>query len=62
MKENKPLLIRGGLAIALLLALVFGVRFFLQSRGRQSTDDAFIEAHVMQVSSKISEKMPPVTT
>ncbi|MEI6032886.1 MAG: HlyD family secretion protein [Verrucomicrobiae bacterium] len=57
MKEKKPLFVRWGMAIGLLLALVFGVRFYLQSRGRQSTDDAFIEAHVMQVSSKISEKV-----
>ncbi|MFZ4775186.1 MAG: HlyD family secretion protein [Terrimicrobiaceae bacterium] len=57
MKEKKTLLIRMGVGLALALVLIFGIRSFLQSRGRESTDDAFIEAHVMQVSSKISEKV-----
>ena len=57
MKEKLILAIRAVVAVALLAALVWGGKTFFESRGRESTDDAFIEAHVMQVSPKISEKV-----
>lgn len=57
MKEKLIGVFRGFVAIAMLFALGWGAKMFIESRGRESTDDAFIEAHVMQVSPKISEKV-----
>ena len=57
MNPNKPLLVRAAVLIAILIALAFGIHAFVKSRGRVSTDDAFIEAHIMQISPKISEKV-----
>jgi len=57
MKEKLILIIRVAVAIAVLVALGWAGKIFIESRSRESTDDAFIEAHVMQVSPKISEKV-----
>ena len=57
MKANLRFVARGAVGVALFIGLVFGVRYFLQARHLESTDDAFIEAHVMQISPKISEKV-----
>lgn len=57
MKEKLLLVLRGIAAVALLAGLFWGIKTFWKNRGRESTDDAFIEAHVMQVSPKISEKV-----
>ena len=57
MKEKLILVLRVSVAIGLLVVLGWGGKIFFESRGRESTDDAFIEAHVMQVSPKISEKV-----
>ena len=54
MKEK---IVRRVVAVGIVVALIFGVKMFLESRGRDSTDDAFIESHVMQISPKISEKV-----
>src|SRR5882724_250875 len=43
-----------GAAVVLLLALFFGVRYWLYSRSHESTDDAFIDGHIVQVSPKAS--------
>lgn len=40
--------------IVLLVAVVFGVRYWLYARSHESTDDAFIDAHVTPVSPKVS--------
>ena len=40
--------------IVLLVAAVFGVRYWLYARSHESTDDAFIDAHVTPVSPKVS--------
>jgi membrane fusion protein (multidrug efflux system) len=42
-----------GTALVLLVAAVFGVRYWLHARSHESTDDAFIDAHVIQVSPKV---------
>ena len=42
------------LAIIFLIAVVVGVRYWLYARSHESTDDAFIEAHVIQISPKVS--------
>lgn len=41
-------------AILLLIAIVLGVRYWLHSRSHESTDDAFIDGHIIQVSPKAS--------
>lgn len=54
----KPLYRRRGVlvvaAVVVLLGLVFGVRYWLYARSHESTDDAFIEGHVIQISPKVS--------
>jgi len=41
-------------AVVLLLAAIFGVRYWLYARSHESTDDAFIDGHIIQVSPKVS--------
>jgi membrane fusion protein (multidrug efflux system) len=41
-------------AVVLLLAVIFGVRYWLYARSHESTDDAFIDGHIIQVSPKVS--------
>ena len=39
-------------AVVLVLGTIFGVRYWLYSRSHESTDDAFIDGHIIQVSPK----------
>src|SRR6185369_17195882 len=39
-------------AVVLLLGAIFGVRYWLYARAHESTDDAFIDGHIIQVSPK----------
>jgi len=41
-------------AVVLVLGTIFGVRYWLYSRSHESTDDAFIDGHIIQVSPKVS--------
>ena len=41
-------------AVVLLLGTIFGVRYWLYARSHESTDDAFIDGHIIQVSPKAS--------
>jgi membrane fusion protein (multidrug efflux system) len=41
-------------SIVLLLAVLFGVRYWAYARSHESTDDAFIDGHIVQVSPKVS--------
>jgi len=41
-------------AIVIILAVLVGVRFYLHAASHESTDDAFVEGHVVQVSPQIS--------
>jgi membrane fusion protein (multidrug efflux system) len=41
-------------AIILVVAAIVGIRYWLYARSHESTDDAFIEAHVIQISPKVS--------
>jgi len=41
-------------SIVLLLALLLGVRYWAYARSHESTDDAFIDGHIVQVSPKVS--------
>ena len=43
-----------GAAAVLLLALFFGVRYWAYARSHESTDDAFVDGHIIQVSPKVS--------
>jgi len=40
--------------IVLLIAAIVGIRYWLYSRSHESTDDAFIDAHITPVSPKVS--------
>ena len=56
--RNRPLYRRPAFLIAaviiFLIALVAGVRYWLYARSHETTDDAFIDAHVTPVSPKVS--------
>jgi membrane fusion protein (multidrug efflux system) len=43
-----------GAAVLLLIAAIFGVRYWLYARSHETTDDAFIDGHIIQVSPKAS--------
>jgi membrane fusion protein (multidrug efflux system) len=41
-------------AVILVVGIIFGIRYWLYSRSHESTDDAFIDGHIIQVSPKAS--------
>src|SRR5436305_158989 len=41
-------------AIVLLVSAILGIRYWLYARAHESTDDAFIDGHIIQVSPKVS--------
>lgn len=41
-------------ALVVVVALVFGLRYWAYARAHETTDDAFIDGHVVQVSPKVS--------
>jgi len=41
-------------AIVLLLGAIFGIRYWLYARSHETTDDAFIDGHIIQISPKVS--------
>jgi membrane fusion protein (multidrug efflux system) len=43
-----------GAAIVLLIIAVLGIRYWLYARSHESTDDAFIDGHIIQISPKAS--------
>ena len=57
----RPFLIGAGLIVALLV-LVWGVRFLMYAVTHQSTDDAYVEADLVTVTSKISERVDSIYT
>src|ERR1041385_683935 len=56
--RKRPLYRRPGVLIAaaviLLLVIVFGVRYWAYARSHETTDDAFVDGHIIQVSPKVS--------
>ena len=42
------------LFLLLLIGAIFGLRYYLHARQVESTDDAFIEAHVVQISPRVA--------
>jgi membrane fusion protein, multidrug efflux system len=41
-------------SLLLITGLIFGVRYYLHARAHESTDDAFIDGHIIQISPKVS--------
>jgi membrane fusion protein (multidrug efflux system) len=52
LRKRRTYLIAG--AVVLLVAAFFGVRYWLYARAHESTDDAFIDGRVVQISPKVS--------
>jgi membrane fusion protein, multidrug efflux system len=57
-KEKKPLYKRPlfiyAAALLLIIGLIFGVRYYLHAISHESTDDAFIDGHIIRISPKVS--------
>jgi len=49
-------------AIVLLVALIYGIRFLAYATTHETTDDAMIDADVVQVTPKISERVDAILT
>jgi membrane fusion protein (multidrug efflux system) len=56
--ERKPFFKRppviAATAVVLLVGIIFGVRYYLHAISHESTDDAFIDGHIIQISPKVS--------
>jgi membrane fusion protein (multidrug efflux system) len=50
---KRPALLIGAV-IVVLIVLVLGLRYWLYARSHETTDDAFIDGHIVQVSPKVS--------
>ena len=55
---NKPFYKKPGyivaMAVVALVAVVLGLRYYLYAASHESTDDAFIDAHIVEISPKVS--------
>jgi membrane fusion protein, multidrug efflux system len=58
-RRKKILLILGG-GLALLVLLVFGVRYIIWSAHHESTDDAYLEGHLHPISARITDTVQQV--
>ena len=56
--RRRPVVI--GAAIVLVLAIAYAASIFFHSLTHESTDDAFIDAHIVSIASKISGKISAV--
>jgi membrane fusion protein (multidrug efflux system) len=54
---ERRVLIFSAAGIALVIALIFGIRFLIYALAHESTDDAQIDADLVEVTSKISERV-----
>ena len=50
---KRPAFLIGGI-IVLLVVAIFGIRYWLYARSHETTDDAFVDGHIIQVSPKAS--------
>jgi membrane fusion protein (multidrug efflux system) len=50
---KRPAFLIGAIIVVLVVA-IFGVRYWLYARSHETTDDAFIDGHIIQVSTKAS--------
>lgn len=56
--RRRPVIITGALTLALLL--FFGLRFLVESFTHESTDDAFLDAHVASIAPKVAGQVVSV--
>lgn len=47
-------LVRWAAAVVIILSVIFGVRYYIHAISHESTDDAFIDGHIIQISPKVS--------
>ncbi|TAM76954.1 HlyD family secretion protein [bacterium] len=59
--ERRRVLMIAGVIVA-LLAIVFGTRWFLYAHAHLGTDDATVDADIVQVNSKIAERVEAIFT
>lgn len=52
-KRLRHYLIWGGLAVVVIVGLIFGVPYLLHMLSHESTDDAFIEGHIIPISFRV---------
>jgi len=50
---KRPVFLIGAIVVLLIVA-IFGIRYWLYARSHETTDDAFIDGHIIQVSPKAS--------
>src|SRR6267378_471770 len=50
---KRPAFLIGALVVLVIVAIV-GIRYWLYARSHESTDDAFIDGHIIQISPKVS--------
>lgn len=61
-KEKRAGALRRVILVGLTAAMVGGgLAFWLMHRGKESTDDSFIEGHIVQISPQIAERVERVT-
>src|SRR5256885_11998363 len=53
---SRPL-VRAGIAIAVLALIVCGIFYWLHARQYESTDDAFIDTHIVQIAPQIAAQV-----
>lgn len=57
-KETRPFYKRPAIlvaaSVALVIAAIIGMHYWLYARAHESTDDAFIDGHIIQISPKVS--------
>jgi membrane fusion protein (multidrug efflux system) len=58
--SRKTILIRSGIGLVVVLGLVLGISALIHSYYYESTDDAFIEGHVVTVGTKLSNTVRDV--
>ena len=56
---QRPILLLSG-ATVLLLAIIFGVIFWLHSRDFETTDDAFVDAHIVRLAPQVAGRVTQV--
>jgi membrane fusion protein (multidrug efflux system) len=58
--STRTLAIRAAIGLAVVMALIWGVRVLIHSHYYESTDDAFIEGHVATIGTKLSNTVQSV--
>lgn len=60
MPAKKKRILIAASAVALILALAFGVRYFIWSMGHEETDDAYVSGHLHPISARITDTVQQV--